>query len=190
VLRELSDPEYSSCLPASVAVSVACVSDASLESEILKITSEVAKTRKIDAVREKLSSFYSMTSTYSGDVWRETEDSGMSTNERLQVSVAISIRTGVALGTDNVETLEDIMNNEREYDAGPVAALRILGHRALRPLSKSPTAKQIERAQVLLDKHHDYDPTNSSARSYFSAELYEVIRDSGAVFKAFESSSR
>ena len=190
VVRELSDSEYSSCLPASVAVSIACANDASLERDILKITSGVAKTRKIDAVREKLDSFYSMTSTYSGDVWRETEYSGMSTNERLQFSVAVSIRTGVALGTDNVETLEDIMNNEREYDAGPVAALRILGHHALRPLSKSPTAKQIERARVLLEKHHDYDPTNSSGKSYFSAELYEVIRDSGAVFKAFESSSR
>jgi hypothetical protein len=190
VVRELSDSEYSSCLPASVAVSIACANDASLERDILKITSGVAKTRKIDAVREKLDNFYSMTSTYSGDVWRETEDSGMSTNERLQVSVAVSIRTGVALGTDNVETLEDIMNNEREYDAGPVAALRILGHHALRPLSKPPTAKQTERARVLLDKHHDYDPTDSSAKSYFSGELYEIIRDSGAVFRAFEGSSR
>jgi hypothetical protein len=190
VLRELSDPEYSSCLPASVAVSIACANDASLEREILKITSGVAKTRKIDAVREKLDSFYSMTSTDSGDVWRETEDHRMSTNERRQMSLAVSIRTGVALGTDNIETLEDIMNNEREYDAGPVAALRILGHHALRPLSKPPTAKQTERARVLLDKHHDYDPTDSSAKSYFSGELYEIIRDSGAVFRAFEGSSR
>ena len=186
VVRELSDSEYSSCLPASVAVSIACANDASLERDILKITSGVAKTRKIDAVREKLDNY--TTSTHSGDVWRENEDSGMST-QSLQFSVAVSIRTGVALGTDNIETLEDIMNNEREYDAGPVAALRILGHHALRPLSKSPTAKQTERARVLLEKHHDYDPTNSSAKSYFSAELYEVIRDSRAVFSAFESSS-
>jgi hypothetical protein len=60
------------------------------------------------------------------------------------------------MGTSDVGILLELMNNEREMQAGPIAALRIIGHPDVKPLSVPPAEQHVERAKQLLSDYSEY----------------------------------
>jgi hypothetical protein len=76
--------------------------------------------------------------------------------EESAMQVAVRLRAGVAMGTSDVSVLIEMMNNEREMQAGPIAALRIIGHPDVKPLSETPDQHHIDIATQLLSDYSEY----------------------------------
>lgn len=82
--------------------------------------------------------------------WRSPiQSSGDGTNSvsDMRFMSAEDLRIGVALGTSNLDTLRKMLEDEREHAAGPVAAMRLIGHPDFPGLDVQVPADLLEMAR-------------------------------------------
>lgn len=169
-------------LSVSVAINVITANSDDLERELIKKTAAAARVRNIDRIRDRVDKKDLSIVTY--DSWAEPHGFLVEGEESRQVLVAAAIRTGIALSTENLDTLLEMANNEREFSAGPISALRIIGHPSLKPLNKKPTDEQVEKARILLDRHHGHDP---GSQDYPKMSLKSDIHGIVSIFRPLVS---
>ena len=156
-LEEISSRASEPSFVAAVAASVSSRNNADADRELLHRTRRAAIAVNPFVLRRIMSPDDSSTSGH----WVDTANLSslwprLDKREESAMQVAVRLRAGVAMGTSDVGILLELMNNEREMQAGPIAALRIIGHPDVNPLSVPPDQHHIDRATQLLSDYSEY----------------------------------
>ena len=156
-LEEISSRASEPSFVAAVAASVSSRNNTDSDRELLHRTKRAAIAVNPFVLRRIMSPEDSTTSGH----WMDNANLSslrprLDKREESAMQVASRLRAGVAMGTSDVGILLELMNNEREMQAGPIAALRIIGHPDVKPLSVPPAEQHVERAKQLLSDYSEY----------------------------------
>jgi hypothetical protein len=174
-LDEMSSNAAEPSFVAAVAASVSSRNNADADRELLHRTKRAAIAFNPFVLRRIMSPDDSSTSGH----WMDTANLSslwphLDKREESAMQVAVRLRAGVAMGTSDVSILIEMMNNEREMQAGPIAALRIIGHPDVKPLSETPDQHHIDIATQLLSDYSEY---------FRRSTVGEIIAESKVILK-------